>query len=364
MSDKSKTIFYPIYGLANEYQKELSYSAMSAFRFLSRNQTDINFVLLTDEKNQRNDLPLQNIVIDATDLRAWQLDGRFNFAIKVHAMEYMLARFGGQVVMLDTDTIFEQHPLELFKLIAPGNTILHLDEGPLSENQYSEGWEKVCETFGGSVNGYNLDLSTHMMNSGIVGIDAEDKNLLNDILNLMVKVFEVSSMPTSEQLSYSIILQANTNVRTCEQYVTHYWGASRPHILYQISQLYPENSEERFWEITNQLPKLAPFPPKRLKTLLKSRFLSYIRGGDQNYGFAWLAYQSAIDQQSNSEIANLWAEIAVAMLNYSVIRARPETWKDFKKLRPEHLPKIEWMKDDVRLSWSDFWKRFETETYS
>ena len=127
-------LLYLIYGDKRVYHLELTYSILSAARFLDENPADTRIVLICDAANRRPDLPVEHLEIDAEQLHRWQLNGAYHHAAKINALHHALDHFKAPVALVDSDTVWHRHPQEVFDRIMPGHCVMHASEGALEDS--------------------------------------------------------------------------------------------------------------------------------------------------------------------------------------------------------------------------------------
>jgi hypothetical protein len=90
-----------------------------------------------------------------------------------------------------------------------------------------------------------------MWNAGVVGIDAADYALLDEVLHLNDELQAGTQFRLTEQFAFSACLMAFTQVRECYDVVHHYWRLEdrtrfRLHLSQILSDPELSTAEERF----------------------------------------------------------------------------------------------------------------------
>jgi hypothetical protein len=130
------TIAYLVYGAQREYQLELTYSVLSAVHWLAGDGSNCRIALITDEANQRPDLPVEHVVFCSDEFSSWTRNGQYKHEAKVHVLLKALDKFKSKVALVDTDTYFNVNPPRLFEQIGPGQSVMHVYEGLLGDDEY------------------------------------------------------------------------------------------------------------------------------------------------------------------------------------------------------------------------------------
>jgi hypothetical protein len=346
------TLVYLIYGSRREYQLELTYSVLSAAHFASRGGANLRIVLITDEANRRPDLRVENVVFSAAEFANWTQNGQYRFAAKIHVVRKALDLFGGKVALIDTDTYFKVDPRWLFAKIGPGRAVMHAYEGMLGEDLYlGPILQKISAE---PTLSYPVGPTTRLFNSGVIGLDYRDRELLQDVLLLCAELYRIYPAFTTEQFAFSIVLHSRTFLSDCAELITHYYGYRRGFIHTQLDALFPHFTPEAFQRYVRALPALAGFPPKRKLDQIRARLKAMVRREGPEYRFAYLAYLSALSSARASPVhANIWARINVAVLRHNEFPIE-SIEQDFGVMKsPQELG---WPSSETQDAWRLFWR--------
>jgi len=348
---------YFLYGEADHYQLELTYSLLSAREHLRASDSGIRFLMISDERNRRPDLPAEALVASPEELRAWQLDGTYNHAAKHGALQAALRRYGVPTVLIDSDTMFRGHPEQLFQRIAPGRMIMHCDEGALADLEAElPAYRQLIAQTGGRVGGVPVSLATRMYNSGIIGLAPEDADLLDRSRALMRAILAEVDVFTTEQLALGMVANERMTLGTSEDVVTHYWGGPRAYYRYQIRRSLPGLAQgDRLTALPDRLQVLRDLPPTRRSVGLRARLLRALRKGDGIYAHAWSCAEHARRAMPDVELANVWAEMALSVLRYGLRERPPQFARDFAAFAPDRLAGLGWMQPKLRSAWAAYW---------
>ena len=161
-----KTLLYLMYGNRPEYHRELTYSILSAVKFIGKDSPDIQIALVTTNENRRDDLPIRHLIVDDSEMNRWMLGGKYTHAAKYEALVYAMDEFRGQVAYVDTDTFFIAHPEVLFERIGPGRTLMCDHDRTLGELGY---WSDLLTKTAAPVAGYTVNASSVMVYWALTG---------------------------------------------------------------------------------------------------------------------------------------------------------------------------------------------------
>ncbi len=352
-----RVLLFQIYGNNQVYQLELTYSVLSAYEFIRSNNSDIHMVLICDPPNQRQDLPVENIVISPEQLLNWQLGGRYNHGMQVYAFEHVLKHFNAPVVMVDTDTIFINHPEILFERVSKGRSLLNAKEMPLKNLPEWPEWERIIAKSGGEISRIPISKDTIMYNIGVLGLDPSDISIINDVESIMKTILDESSVFTANQLAYSMVLAKQTQVSVCEDVVQHYWSENRAYYRYQFARMFASVASGSYLESYDmELPRLEKRPPTSIKNRIIAKLKRLTACRSDEYRSAFLAYLSALSCHRNDpDLANVWAEQSLNMLVWGLKTPVTNAHMDFTLFNKNELKKHKWMNSSVRNRWHEYW---------
>jgi len=356
-----KVLLYFLYGsVAREYHLELSYSILSAAKFLKEDPADVRVVFASDSANLRPDLPAEQLLFDAQTIHEWQLGGTFAYAAKQYVLSHALDLFGVPTVLLDSDTIFHKHPKHLFERIGPGRSLMNESGSTLADERIWLEWEALIKKSGGCLSGYKITPSTVMHNSGVVGVDPHDAHLMKDAIAMMQDIVKLSDVPTAEQLATSIVCSEHTVVSSCTDIIEHYWGYRRPFYHYQMAHLFPAVLGGGMIDGRElALPSLRKILPLKFSDRAITRLKRFQLGSDRGYRFAYLAYRSALScRHQDQALANAWGATALNALLWATEESHPAALANFSNFGPENLDLQDWMTPQLRQRWQKYWAEF------
>ncbi|WP_104491066.1 hypothetical protein [Paracoccus denitrificans] len=352
-----KILLFQIYGNQRAYHLELTYSVLSAMRFLQDDPAGIRIVLAADAENRRPDLPADHLPITPDTLLEWQMNGSYTHAIQAHALHHAVRHFDAPTILIDSDTVFHAHPQHLFDRIGPGKTLMHAREGILRDSPEWPEWESLIRNTGGVLAGWPVDRNTVMHNAGVLGLHPSDAALMERVKAAMQKIRAQSPVFTAVQLAASLGFGNETELSDCDDLVEHYWNGPRAYYHYQIKRMFPKILQGGGIEGMNMpLAPLERNPPCRMGNRIAARIKRMRRGGDGEYAYAYLAYLNALSlRRSDMDMANVWAVTALDMLSWGVSRQHQEITTDFAHFSPAGLDAQGWMQPALRRRWHDYW---------
>lgn len=346
-----KSLVYLIYGDAQVYHLELSYSVMSALR----HQTDpsMRIVLITDERNRRDDLPVEHLIFDAAQMSAWTDGGTYNHAAKAGVVLLALDKLGGQVVLVDTDTYFIDDPCRIFTRINQTYSVMHVCEGSLrDQNGYYD--QIIAHSAKTPFNGYDINADSAMWNSGLIGVDETLRGALSEVPELIRYLHSMDPRVHSvEQFAFGEVLARHRTIRPGDDALVHYYGYERHFLHCGLRKLFPEFTPEVFARAQAAEAALDCYP----KTLLQNKIFAKVRQSWRRapdiYRFAQLAYLSAFNEQ-RPDYANAWASIAIDAIRWNHFNLE-HVQTDFKEMRLSKLPEYSWLRSETHSLWERYW---------
>ena len=179
-------------------------------------------------------------------------------------------RYPGNILYLDTDTVFTQSTDTLFRSIEAGKGILHTCEGPLSIPRSSV-FVKISRKIKNRVflvRGEEMIIpkDQEVWNGGVIGFNSSQIHLLFNVLDLTDLIYKIYPSHITEQLSFSFIFSRNFSLRNAAEQVFHYWNFKEFRVL--LKQFLAVNSS--FEKIQSNFLSIDP----SVLILPKSRFES------------------------------------------------------------------------------------------
>jgi len=243
MSSPTKdSLLYLIYG-QGPYTDEAEYSILSALHLMGRERNNYRIVVYTDDPEAFGDLPVHTELLSASVLDEWSGPLAFNHRRKIAAVKDALERFGGRVLLCDTDTCFVKHPKRAFARVRPGRAVMHVAEYYLSDRAA----RPMAESLAGHIfldragSRWNIGGATVMFNSGLIGLHESDISILGDVISLIDQMYVQTRVPIVEQLALSVCLQHHSRLSQAYD-VVHWPPAQRALFRDHLSRILQEQS--------------------------------------------------------------------------------------------------------------------------
>jgi hypothetical protein len=206
---------------------ETLFSILTLGRFPTPEFQGIKIRVVTDQPDFFRSYGCEVVPVSASTIEEWKGPARFEHRCKVMALKHGIGQFGGRCILVDGDTYFIRPPARLFQRIGPGRSVMHMVEGLLADSTHEfnhrlgaflQNAEPRADPSIKLANGP----STVQWNAGVVGLDASDSQLLNEVLNLLDYLLEKCFAVVVEQLAFSIILAGRTQLRPSRDIIFHY----------------------------------------------------------------------------------------------------------------------------------------------
>lgn len=244
-------ILYQAYG-GTDFINECRYALLKYLQVYNlKPPADTGIYIYTDQPHLFSDFSpffhrLSLLPLTAETVKEWRGPQNFVHRVKIKMMMDFLEQFDGNLLYCDTDT-YAKAPLEgLFSTLANDRFVMHTYEGVIDKTQFPafHKWEKFLATTPLTYNGKQLQFSRNiqMFNAGVIGLRAENKDILNDVLALTDSVYEKFPKHIAEQFAFSYCLQQRGAIRAADDTLDHYWDLKEFRRL--LSLFFERNLEE------------------------------------------------------------------------------------------------------------------------
>jgi len=166
------------------------------------------------------------VPIEPAQWRAWRGDIDFVHRVKIKVLQHAAAHYAGNLLYVDTDTVFTQPLTEIFTALGRGERFMHVAEGRLSDgNPLNRKINRALQQAGGTaLVGGPIGPATQMYNAGVLGLRSSDAPLLTQVLALTEQLYRLYPKHVMEQLAFSTIWARSGPVREAAPWVYHYWN--------------------------------------------------------------------------------------------------------------------------------------------
>lgn len=219
---------------------EAIYSVISLYRF--GNNQNYQIIIYTDNQTVFEQYLSQISIIyepiTTQQIKEWRGENDFVHRFKIKMLQDFFSKYTGNLLYVDTDTVFREPLTEIFVQISQGQRFFHLEEGQLNKqkgslakkivrflekNEFANQPINEFKTTPTNQNALKISPTTVMWNAGVIGMNSSQKNLLDTILWLSDVMYEKYQKHVMEQLAFSYCFQTNHTVKPTDYAIYHYW---------------------------------------------------------------------------------------------------------------------------------------------
>jgi hypothetical protein len=239
MNSQANYLVYLCYGNEGIFY-ECAYSLLSLSRLYKPDELrNTEIWIYTDKPEWFQQLkgcllPLNFRKIDESVLRQWKGSINFVHRVKIEVLKDFTWNRNGNILYLDTDTVFLQRMDAVFENIEAGKLYMHVCEGVVSDrgNPILEKLDKYLRTHAPlSVNGKAIyDLP--MWNAGVLGFSTKHRYLLDDVLTFTDAEYPKFPKHVVEQFAFSVFFQQAGQIHSAAPWLIHYWNLKEARLLF------------------------------------------------------------------------------------------------------------------------------------
>jgi len=214
-------LVYLAFGPAT-YHQEACFSIVSALAHLDVQASEtLDIQVYTDNPQPYGKLPVTVHVLDEATRNAWNAPHGYHFRSK----HVLLRQILGQhplAVLIDTDTFFRTSPLRLFQRVRPGHLLCNFVGARYGANQTCLLYKNLL----GILKQRGLaDCQMPLVNSGVIGLTAEDAATLDQSIALMDELYPLArSAYTLEEFCLAVAAYRKLELAECTDVIHHYWS--------------------------------------------------------------------------------------------------------------------------------------------
>ncbi len=223
-------LIYLAYGLA-DIRSEAIYSILS-YDAVAGADGDTRILIYTDDAPAFQQLlgPRSDVlypVVQADQWQQWRGAANKVYLLKIGVLEHAATHYPGNLLFLDTDTIWRRNPGPLFAAIEAGRFLMHQNEGRLiSGNLLSRKIYRRLrgQNFQVAGRNYSLAPTTELFNSGVIAFRSDKAYLLKEVMALAEQLYAAYNKHMMEQLAFSLRFAAEGVITDVPDYLWHYWN--------------------------------------------------------------------------------------------------------------------------------------------
>ncbi|RPD49907.1 hypothetical protein DNI29_03690 [Hymenobacter sediminis] len=258
-------LIYLAYG-SEAIRSEALYSVLSYYEQVGIPPVDTGILIYTDDaeafqKVLGNRTSISYPLIAPEQWQIWRGAADKVYLLKIGVLEHAAEHCPGNLLFLDTDTIWRRNPTPLFAAIAGGQFYMHQNEGRLiSGNTLSRKVYRHLKAHQWQVGGktFRVTPQTELFNSGVIGLRSDKAYLLQEVMALAEQLYATYNKHMMEQLAFSLRFAAEGSINDVPEYLWHYWNLkeARPALVQIFSKYGTQSSAELLARLHQlQLPK-------------------------------------------------------------------------------------------------------------
>ncbi|RZK93835.1 MAG: hypothetical protein EOO62_31370 [Hymenobacter sp.] len=190
--------------------------------------------------------------VSPEEWQRWRGSSNKVYLLKIGVLTHAAQHYPGNLLFVDTDTIWQVDPAPLFDQIEGGQFVMHVSEGKLATgNELSR---KIYRRLKGQVftvaqRELSIDSTTVLYNSGVLGLSSALAAQLAEVVLLADQLYAAYNKHMMEQLAFSMWFGGAGTIAEAAPYVLHYWNLKdvRP-LLTRVFQQHAPHSLEAFYE--------------------------------------------------------------------------------------------------------------------
>ncbi len=159
-------------------------------------------------------------------IKAWRGQADFVHRVKAEALKDCMAGRNGNILYVDTDSVFTQKINKLWEDIEQGALYMHNFEGVVSScsnatlTKLNEFLNKSLQIL---INNKPIQ-ELGMWNAGVLGFNTKYRYITEEVLVFCDEVYPQYPKHIVEQFAFSIYFQQAGNIKTAAPYLVHYWN--------------------------------------------------------------------------------------------------------------------------------------------
>lgn len=220
---------------------------------------------------------VQYRVITSQEVNEWKGNPPFIHRVKIKMIQEAIQQFEGNILYLDTDTVFRKSPSGLFEKISHGKLLMHENEGALSQKsnplfvKLSRFFRKNPSFLGGKI---VISDDFMMFNAGLLGFSTQTlRPLIAEVLSLSDELYASYPKHVMEQIAFTWYFSQKSLPETTQKEVYHYWFYKE--FRGKLAVFFEENRGKNYQKI---IPLLSAIDPEKLYTPpVKTSFIHKIK---------------------------------------------------------------------------------------
>ena len=204
------------------YHQEACFSIVSALAHLRNTPGQaLQIQVFTDDPAPYALLPVTVHLLDEQTRHLWNQPHGYHFRSKHVALRQVLDHYK-KAVLIDTDTFFRTSPAALMHRVETGTLLCNAFGGRYDHNTHCPLYTKLH----GLLQQRGLaDDGMPLVNSGVIGLTAQDSAILDRSIALMDECYPLAREAYSlEEFCLAVVAASTLKLSECTDVIHHYWS--------------------------------------------------------------------------------------------------------------------------------------------
>jgi hypothetical protein len=304
--------------------RRVVFAILSAFAFLKNEDRDIQVVLFSDKPAffTKWFAGINYKIIELTPDKIKHMRGDIDFLhrMKIALIEESFNLFPGHdMFYFDSDTFFIENPALGINRINADTSSMHLHEYqftytkdiPLPGGQTFQAFYQLINATEFKMNDGTLlkvNSTDSSWNAGVMCLHHSHARFLPDVYSLTNQFYPPTLNHASEQYAFSILLQKNTHLTSCDDIVYHYWYKVKKMIMDEVlsktsfSQLEALTLDKKLIQIRKMVAWLPNHFEKHYETLMDNAIVAF---NADDYSSGYVNYAKAFFKSPIKALSHL-----------------------------------------------------------
>ena len=271
-------VAYVVYGKNEDYFLSAKFSILSV---LANNTDELKIIVLTDNENYFEGLPITTIALHQDEKNKWSLNDRYHFRIKNRGLKkiitFLSLKSEDKIIVFDTDTYFNAPIKPLYDLITKSSSVMFRNEGRIRKNIRFKTYYNVLSGRNFQTplgKNYTLSDEAEMWGALLCGIQVNNVSILDEADDIMLLLLNHVASHTIEQFALAETIKAHHQIHEGKAHVLNYSSSGKKRHAIKIIRSFFASSKQYSYE------ELA----QRTKDInLKRNFFQLIRSRYERY---------------------------------------------------------------------------------
>jgi len=249
MGQQKNYIVFLCYGYERVFY-ECTYALLSLSRVYDHGQPDNTEIwIYTDDPGKFRfvgdcNLSLNYRIIDKNTIKQWRGSIDFAHRVKIEALRDLAGKVSGNILYVDTDSVFTQRIDKVLEDINEGKRYMHYMEGFIKD-EGNPILRKLNKHLGRRKFAGKPLCELAMWNAGVLGFNTKYASLPDNTLAFTDAEYSGFPKHIIEQFAFSVFFQEEGDVKSAAPYIFHYWKLKEAE---RVLSSFFEHFKDKNWE--------------------------------------------------------------------------------------------------------------------